>query len=153
MAFPVASRKSAFVSTPRAYAAAGVEGQVLAVAVSATPSYFALATGVSQAPPNRSTGDDPKSLTRNFVTIVSDVDVAVIFGPTAASVSSGNAPVIATVGTLTSGVYAAVAGTALVLYSKQPQRFLLQDQTDLFLGFVGAGNGVLRLYQSSSDVA
>lgn len=156
MAFPVASRKAQFVSCPRAFAASSYQGQVMAVAVSAVPGIFSVATGIAQAPLNRQTADDPKSLTRNYVTIECDVDLAVIFGPTSASVSAGaaNAPVIATVGTLSGGgVYTGVQGTAFVIYAKQPTRFLLQDQVDLFLGFVASGAGTMRLYQSSSDLA
>jgi len=153
MAFPVANRKSAFLSAPRASSASGPQGQVLAVSVSATASYFSLATGVSQAVFNYTTHDNPKSLTKNFVTIESDVDLGVIFGSTAALVTGGNVPYIATVGTLLNGVYTPAPMTAWVIYAKTPQRFLLQEGADLFLGFVGASNGTMRLYQSSNDDA
>lgn len=153
MAFPVASRKFHFVSAPRAFQALGPPGQVLAVAVSAAASYVSLAQGVSQAAWSRTTGDDPKTVVRNYVTIECDVDLAVIFGSTAALVSGGNAPVIATVGSLAAGVYTPAAGTAFVAYAKTPLRVLLQDQVDLFMGFVASGAGTMRLYQSSSDEA
>ncbi len=153
MAFPVSLRKQSFVSCPRAYAAGSVQGQVLAVTVSSTASYFALAAGISQAASNRSTGDDPKSPTRNYLTIECDVDLGIIFGSTAALVTGNNVPALATVGTLTSGVYTPAAKTCFEVYAKQPIRLLLQDGVDLYLGFVASGAGTMRLYQSSNDNA
>ncbi len=153
MAFPTASRKAAFVSCPRANEATGAQGQVLAVTVSTVADYFALSAGISQAVANRQTGADPRSLIRNYLTGECDVDLGVIFGRTAALFTSTNVPAIATVGTLSSGVYTPAAKTCFVLYAKQPTRFLLQDGVDLFLGFVASGAGTMRVYQSSSDAA
>lgn len=155
MAFPVPNRKAAFISAPRATLALGPPGQVVAITVSAVAAALDLRAGFSQAAPNRTTGDDPKQVTRNFVTVECDVDLAVIFGQTLALVTAGNVPAIATVGTVNaSGVYTpAAAGTAFVIYAKQPTRLLLQDTLDLFMGFVASGAGTLRLYQSSSDNA
>lgn len=154
MAFPVASRKAAFVSAPRAFQAAGPPGQVAALSVSTTAGAVSLLPGIAQAAVNRVTGDDPKQVTRNFVTIECDVDLGVIFGPTLASVTTTNVPVIATVGSLVANVYTGAAGTCFVLYAKQPLRILLQDSgMDIFMGFVASGAGIMRLYQSSSDQA
>jgi hypothetical protein len=153
MTFPAASRKAAFISAPRALQATGPQGQVLAVSVSAVASYFALSAGLSQAPFDSTTRSDLKSLTRNYLTIECDVDLGIILGSTAALVTAGNAPVIATVGTLAAGVYTAAAGTCFVIYAKQPTRILLQDGLDLFFGFVASGAGTMRVYQSSSDSA
>jgi hypothetical protein len=153
MAFPVAARKQAFNSAPRAFQASGPAGQAVALSVSAVAGFISLAAGFSQASKNRQTGDDPVQASRNFLTIECDVDLAVIFGQTQALVTTTNAPVIATVGTLTAGVYAGAAGTAFVIYAKQPTRILLQDTLDLYMGFVAAGAGTMRLYQSSNDNA
>jgi hypothetical protein len=153
VAFPAASRKAAFISCPRAFEATGAQGQVLAVTVSTTADYFALAAGISQRVFDSQTKSDPKSLTRNYVTIECDVDLAVIFGRTAALVTGANVPLISQVGTLTTGVYTPAAKTSWLIYSKQPTRFLLQEGSDLFLGFVASGAGTMRLYQSSSDLA
>jgi hypothetical protein len=154
MAYPLASRKQQFQSAPRAQSANGPPGQVVAITVSATPAVINLQTGVSQAAFNRQTGDDPKQVIRNYVTIECDVDLAIVFGPTLASVTTTNVPVIATVGTVNaSGVYSPAAGTAFVIYAKLPTRVLLQDQVDLFMGFVASGAGTMRLYQSSADNA
>lgn len=154
MPFPVGNRKQGFESAPRATVALGPPGQVVAITVSAVAAALSLITGISQAVFNRQTGDDPVQVVRNYVTIECDVDLAIVFGATLASVTVGNVPVIATVGTVNgSGVYTPAAGTAFVLYAKQPRRFLLQNGTDLFMGFVASGAGTLRLYQSSPDQA
>lgn len=154
MAFPVASRKAAFVSAPRAFLAAGPPGQVAALAVSAVAGAVSLLPGITQAVQNRTTGDDPAQVVRNYVTIECDVDLGIIFSSTLAGVTGGNAPAIAAVGSLVSNAYVGAAGTCFVLYAKQPLRILLQDSgMDIFMGFVASGAGTMRLYQSSSDKA
>lgn len=151
---PVPARKSLNVSAPRAFAAAGNPGQAAAFAVSATATYVDLTKGISQAALDlQRSGQDPKSTGRNYLTIVSDVDIGVVFGPTTASVTGGNAPVLATVGTLSSGVYTGAAGTCFLVPAKTPQRFLPAPGVDNFLGVVGSGAGTCRIYQSSPDDA
>lgn len=151
---PVPARKNLAVSAPRAYAAAGAPGQVATFGVSATPTYVDLTQGISQAAKDLTkSGQDPKSPTRNYLTIVADVDLGVIFGPTAASVSSGNVPDLSQAGSLSSGVYTGHAKTCWLIQAKVPQRFLLQQGVDLFVGIVGASSGTCRLYQSSPDDA
>ncbi len=153
MAFPVASRKADYVSPPRAHQATGPEGQVLAVTVGGAADYFQVSSGISQAPFDRTKGDDPSSMGRNYLTIECDVDLAIIFGKTAALVTGGNVPVIATVGTLSGGLYTGAAGTAFVIFAKIPMRFLMESGQDLYMGFIGSGAGTMRLYQMSSDKA
>lgn len=154
MAFPTGSRKQGFISAPRAFAAAGPPGQVAAITVSTTAALISLGSGISQAPFNRQNGDDPTQVVRNYVTIECDVDLAVIFAPTAAAVQTTGVPAIATVGTVdANGVYSPVIKTSWVIYSKQPTRILLQQGVDMFMGFVATGAGTMRLYQSSSDDA
>ena len=154
MAFPTPLRKQGFISAPRAFLASGPPGQVVAITVSTTAAVLDLTTGISQATFNRQTGDDPSQLRRNFVTIECDVDLAVIFAATLAAVTTTGVPAIATVGTVNaSGVYSPVIKTSWVIYAKQPTRILLQDQVDLFMGFVASGAGTMRLYQSSADNA
>lgn len=153
MAFPVPSRKQAFISAPRAFKALGPPGQVVAITVSITAAVLSLVTGVSQAPFDRTLGNDPKQLSRNFVTIECDVDIGVIFSTLIADVTGTNVPAIATVGTVDAvGTYTA-AKTCFVIYAKQPTRILLQEGADLFMGFVGSAAGTMRLYQSSADNA
>ncbi len=153
MSLPTAARKAAFVLAPRAFQALGPPGQVLAVTVSTVADYFALSAGISQAAYDAQVAADPKSLTRNFITIECDVDLGIIFGATAALVTGANVPAIATVGSLTAGVYTPVTKTCWVLYSKQSSSFLMQSGVDLFIGFVASGAGTMRIYQSSSDTA
>lgn len=154
MAFPAASRKAAFISAPRAHQATGPAGQVFAITVSTTADYINLQLGNSQAVYDATHRADPKSIVRNYLTIECDVDLGVIFGATAALVSAaGTVPAIATVGTLSGGVYTPSDKTCWVIYAKQPTRFLLQEGVDLFLGFVASGAGTMRLYQSSPDNA
>lgn len=151
---PVPARKTLAVTPPRAFASAGAPGQAAAFAVSGTATYIDLSKGISQAALNLAqSGQDPKSPTRNCVTVVADVDLGVIFGSTAASVSGANAPALATVGTLSSGAYTGAAGTAFYIPAKTPMRFLLQPGVDLVMGVVGSASGTCRLYQSSPDDA
>jgi hypothetical protein len=69
-------------------------------------------------------------------------DVGIIFGPTAASVSSGNAPALATTGSAgTAGVCARIpAGTYRTFFLKGDDRFV---------GVVGAASGNLRISTAS----
>jgi hypothetical protein len=151
---PVASRKADFQSAPRAYQAAGPEGQVAALAVDTTAIAVDLTAGFSQAAYNgQVSGTGPATATRNYLAIISDVNVGVIFGPTLASVSSGNAPAIATTGTLTGNTYTGAAGTCFVIPAGTGMKFLLQAAHDKFVGIVGAASGVVRLYQISPDNA
>jgi hypothetical protein len=153
MSTPAASRKSDFQSPPRAYQADGPEGQAAALAVSTSAIAVDLTQGFSQAAYDGQRGADPRSPSNNYLTIVADVDIGIIFGPTAASVSSGNAPAIATTGTLSSNAYVGAAGTCFVVPADFAVRFLLQPALDKFVGIVGSGNGVVRLYQSSPSNA
>jgi hypothetical protein len=69
-------------------------------------------------------------------------DVGVVFGSTSASVTTTNAPVFATTGVNTAGVcWRIPAGAKATWY--------LQAGVDLFVGFVGAGSGFLRIARSS----
>ena len=77
----------------------------------------------------------------------------VVFGPTAASVSSTYAPVIPTsqagIGTLTAGAYTRAAGTAFPIKAGTSLRVFLQQGVDKCMGFVAVGTGWCSLYQSS----
>lgn len=153
MAFPVASRKADAQTPPRAYQASGPQGQAVAVSVSGSADYINLSKGFDQAPYDRSRQDKPTSPTENYVAIECDVDLGIIVGATAALVSSGNAPSLAAVGSVTGGVYSGAAGVCFVLYAKTAIKFLMQPGVDLFLGYVAAGAGTMRLYQCSPDNA
>jgi len=155
MSLPVASRKADFQSPPRAYHANGPEGQVAALAVSATAIAVDLTQGFSQGPYDGTKGGyrGPETPTQNYLAIISDVDVGVIFGPTLASISGGNAPAIATTGSLSSNAYVGAAGTCFVIPAGTLMKFLLQPTLDKFVGIVGSEAGVVRLYQASPSDA
>ena len=75
------------------------------------------------------------------------VDAGIVFGPTQASVTSGNAPVLATTGVNAAGA------CARIFAGQPPQRYQLQAGLDLWFGYVGsaAGPGTLRVWVSSID--
>lgn len=153
--YPVASRKNDFTSPPRPFVAAGGPGQVSCFAISATAAVLDLTQGFSMGAPNLTvSGQSPKTPTRNYLTLIADADVGVIFGPTLASVTGANVPAIATVGTVNaSGVYSGVVKTAWVVKANSPARFLMQPGVDMFLGIVATGAATARVYQSSPDDA
>lgn len=154
MAFPVNSRKSDGATCPRAYEASGPPGQVAVISVSSTADYLDLTKGINQAPRNTSSaGADPASPTDNYLAIECDVDLGIVFGKTAALVTSGNVPAIATAGSVTSGVYSGAAKQCFVVYAKTPMRFLTKRGQDNFLGFVAASAGTMRVFQMSDSNA
>lgn len=155
MSFPVASRKADFQSPPRAFQAAGPEGQVAVLAVSTTAIAVDLTQGFSQGAYDGTKGGyrGPTSPTENYLAIIASVDVGVIFGPSLASVTGGNVPAIATTGTLASNAYVGAAGTCFVIPAGTGMKFLLQKTLDQFVGIVGSGAGVVRLYQMSPNDA
>jgi hypothetical protein len=81
----------------------------------------------------------------HFATFEADgSDIYVIFGPTAASVSGGNAPVIATTGVN-------VAGVCFKVTVGNPLRVKLEAGVDNFVGYIASAAGPfnLRVYISS----
>lgn len=154
MSYPVASRKADFQSPPRAYQASGPEGQVAALAVTTSAIAVDLSQGFSQgAYDGTKAGYKPTSPVQNYLAITSDVNIGIIFGQTLASVSSGNAPVIATTGTLSTNTYVGAAGTCFVLPANTSIKFLLQPTLDKFVGIVGASSGTVRMFQISPSDA
>jgi hypothetical protein len=164
MAFPQASRKHDFVSAPRAYGptgGTGAPGQVVAATVSPSPQYINLqlltnANRVYDASVDGLSNQVRNGgLTNNYITLFADgCDLGIIVGPSVASVASGAAPVLATVGSIgASGVYNAATGACYRIPSGTKERILLQPGLDLFLGVVASATGTLRLYQSSPDNA
>jgi hypothetical protein len=70
-------------------------------------------------------------------------NVGMVAGPTSASVSGGNAPVIATTGS------PGTAGTCYVLGAGLPGERFFVGPDERFLGVVSSGTSTLRIYQSS----
>lgn len=154
--FPRDVVRALCISPPRAFAAAGVPGQLVVVAVSVAPGaidltklLFGLAYNATSAQAGQANG-----AVGNELTIESDTgaDLGIIFGPTLGSVTGANAPVLATVGTLNaSGIYTPVTGVCYRVFAGPTgvARFLTAPTQDLFMGFVGSAAGVMRTYQSS----
>jgi hypothetical protein len=162
MPLPEGARKNLAIQPPRAFVSGGGgQGQVAVLAVSATPIAIDLTRGFNPVyPPTTGLGSvaqgaKPLITTRNYLTISADTgaDVGVIFGPSVAAVSGGNAPVLATTGSLVSNVYTGVAGTCWRIPAGTSQRFLCAQGVDNAVGIVGSGAGVVRIYQSSPDDA
>lgn len=145
---PVPVRQALVTTGPRA---AGF-GQLLAVTVSATASFVELDKlfqPLGTAPTNANY--EIAGVTGQEISIFAlTASLGVVFGQTAAAVSGANAPAIATVGTLSGGLYTP-SGTppAWPIAAGTWQRFLAQSGIDLFLGFVASGAGTMYLYQSS----
>lgn len=79
----------------------------------------------------------------HYVMVFADgADAGVIFGPLVANVTGANAPALATQGG------AGTAGACFRIPAGQAIKYLLHGD-DRFVGFVGSGNGTLRIAQAS----
>lgn len=84
---------------------------------------------------------NPKGNVARWVDITADgVDIGIVSGPTAASVTGANAPVLATNGN-------GAAGTCARIFAGQTQPFYVLPD-DRFLGLVGTGAGQIRIWPS-----
>ena len=153
--FPLANRQFEYVSPPRAYRAApGTAGQVVVFAISIAPAVLSLSalTFGQVYTATSATASQINGVVGNYLTVLSDAaDSGIVLGPTLASVTGANAPVLATVGTVdVNGIYAGAAGTCHRIFAGAlGLRFLPQPGQDLFMGIVGSGAGTVRIYQSS----
>lgn len=155
--------QSLLPTPPRAYGqpGSGPFGQVVVFAISTTPVVVDLRSlnfGVFYDPTAADTavgaGAPVKAAAGavgSFLSLYADgADIGYISGPTLASVTNANVPVLSTTGTLTSsGLYQAAAAVCYRLSSGQERRFRLVVTQDNFLAIVGAGNGIVRLFISS----
>jgi hypothetical protein len=130
-------------------------GLVAAFANTGTAGYLNLGL-LFAVPPNQSNAwaqqgaDQGPGVVGSYITILADtVDAGVIFGPTAASVSGANAPALASVGTVSAGVYTISGTECWRIPVNTSIRVALQQSVDLFMGYVGGTSGILRVYQSS----
>lgn len=95
------------------------------------------------AGPAAGTFESPKGFIGQWVDIFADgSDVGYVFGPTNASVSGGNAPVLATTGN------PGTAGACMRITSGTAKTYYIKPD-DAFMGYVGAGTGNLRIAISS----
>lgn len=148
--YPKTSKLNQFVTPPRAGAVVGAPA-VLTLGVAAlfvdlrtinAQTYSAAFAALAQQ----------AGIIGNYLTLLADgADAYVIFGPTQASVTGANAPVIATAGVVNggTGAYTAVAGTCWKIPSGTSIRPITAPGVDLFMGYIGSAAALLRLYQSS----
>lgn len=129
-----ATRQSDFIIAP-------VSGQISVFTTGAAASQDLRLCGL-QASANDSQ-PNPVGLIGKFASFQADgVDVYVKFGPTAASVTTGNAPVPSAVGVNAAGGCFKIPDGA-VLAAK------LRPGVDLFIGYMSGSAGQLRIVQSS----
>lgn len=117
-------------------------GKIGVVATSTTAGSVNLATLDNQAV-DISTADTTQAGVQDcLVTFIADAqDAYVIFGPSQASVTGGNAPVIATTGVN-------VAGAAMKIPQNMPTRLRI-TASDIWMGYIAGAAGTLRFYRSS----
>ena len=166
-------RRYAYYTPPRAYVApaatttlgtpAGYPGQMIVLGTSATALAIQLSAaqmGMTYSAEHVVTDNAigapngmPSGLTGVDVTILADgQDLGVIFGPTLASISGPNAPLLTAVGALTNGVYANAIQTCHRIPSGQERRYNTQQGIDLWVGIVAAtSTGFVRIFQSSPN--
>ena len=153
MSESLSTKQNQYVTPPRATESPAAIGQVCVLQTSTSASYLELDSLFQQKVGSGTPSQQRAGVVGNEVTIFADAqDLGIIFGPTAASVTgsgSANVPALATYGSVSSGAYTAAAKSCWRIPAGTSLRFLLQQGVDNFLGFVAAGSGLLRLYQSS----
>lgn len=146
-------RQNWSVSPPRAHQSPVVVGESMVLATSTTASALDLGSAPVPSPPTSGGSAQSSQLqgaVGHYITVFADTaDVGLIFGPSLASVTAGNAPALASNGSVTSGVYTPGTGTCHRIPAGQERRFQLLMGQDRFMGFVGSAAGQMRVYQSS----
>ena len=152
------ARKFFNVTPPRAYASApGPIGEPVVLAVSGTPGALDLRS-FSQPAYNiqQASTQNRQGAVGNYLNLYAETaDLGLIFGVSFASVTGANAPVLATVGTVSgvTGVYTSAVGVCIRIPAGTIYEFVPQEGVDLFMGFVGSVAGIVRLWQSSPSNA
>lgn len=123
------------------------EGFGQSLPLSAVPSLgqSSAGTGVSGGP-SVAASPPQRGYLQTWVEISVDPgggNVGMVAGPTSASVSGGNAPVIATTGV------PGTAGTCYVMAAGLPGERFFVGPDERFLGVVSSGTSTLRIHQSS----
>lgn len=143
------SRKFQNVSPPRAGSGVGSLAVLATSAVAAALSLASVGTQTANVS-SAATSQGLNGAVGQYITIKAvTTDCGIVFGPTVASVTGGNVPVLATVGTLTGNNYTVVTGVCYRVLAGQEVRYLLQPGVDLFLGFVSTGAGQIEIFQSN----
>lgn len=157
-----AQREYFFVSPIMADSTGKVAGAALAASTTAAAVDLASMQGLPATWPTTSANANPNPL-GHFLDVTAQAgDVYVVFGPTLASVTGANAPVPATVNTLTSNVPNYIAGICDYVPSGSTKRFKLWQGGGAVSGAIGAnspcrfmayvtasGTATLRIHQSS----
>lgn len=120
-------------------------GQVLPLSAIPSQGQSSAGTGVSGGP-SVASRPPQRGFLQTWVEISVDPgggNVGMVAGPTNASVSGGNAPVIATTGV------PGTAGTCYVMAAGLPGERFFVGPDERFLGVVSSGTSTLRIHQSS----
>lgn len=160
---PRASSVAAFSGGPVATGA--VPGSIAVLPVTATATYVnlkALFAQVSSQATSSAFSDQVNGVLGVRIALQAVLSAAgsvgVILGNAVADVTGANAPVIATQGTLTTGLYTPAAGTCWQMVGGTPTEYLEFEPAfsasggyqDQYLGFVGSTTGSLLLFQCSN---
>jgi hypothetical protein len=176
----ISTIKAQKITAPRAYGGASIvyPGEIIKIPALATADYMNLTT-LMQVSTSEGVGTPAFQnlkfgVAGNCLTIFPDgADLYVMFGPTQASVTGANAPVIATVGTKTAGGYTRAAGVCWHLpnlagsssgilgyrlhleitgnpLSIASGNTAASGGGDLFMGYISsAATGTVQMYMSS----
>lgn len=145
-----ATRMSDFITLPRAE-----EGFVAAVTTTADANGVNLTTiGFQQSARDISSSDtkDPiAGVVNHYITIQADgADVYIVAGTTQGQVTGANAPSIAANGKGLGGAPpGSAAGICFKIPLNQERSFIPRPGKDIWLGFVGAGTGQIRIFKTS----
>lgn len=126
---------SDLIQPPRAGQCANVAVSTVAIAVDLRL--------VGNQTPNLASATSKVGAQQRYVTIFADgADLGVIFGATLASISGGNVPALATLGTNVPGVCGRIP-------NGQERSYYVAAGTDVFVGIVGSAAGFARITPSS----
>jgi hypothetical protein len=152
MSFSLPARRYFARGGPRASQLA-IPGSVVSLPVTAGASYINLQALFAQVPTQNNYSNFSDEINgvqgQGIVLQAVTATVGLIVGKAVGDVTGANAPVLATQGTLTAGVYTPVAGTCWQLAPGATIEFEPALTQDFFLGFVGSGSGSLLLFQCS----
>jgi hypothetical protein len=150
-----------FRTPPRASQLA-VPGSIVVVPVSTAPGYLNLSLlwpqGLDLTPDGAAASsvynDQVNGVQGYRIGIYADgADIGIITGRVAADVTGGNAPVLATAGSVTAGVYTGAAGACWRLVNGATQFEVIPTIfQDVILGYVGSASGNMRLFQISGSM-
>ena len=154
MSFPEATSQY-FARTPPRASQLAAPGSVAPIAVSVAAGALNLSTTFVQAAGPSSWGTQTNGLCGTRLILEADgADIGIACATNAADVTGANAPSLTAAGSLsTDGNYAYTpppVGGCFRIFAGTSIEFIPQVGIDVFLAFVGSGNGFLRIYQCSA---